>query len=106
MPEIIDEKDEIQQPCDDDIHSVKPISWKLTEFQRQQLIQLILKQPAEGELFAKRPVLDNLYNMRYRYEPDKYKNANYQAFLSKHIGKKQQKDTRYEIELDDYTKGI
>lgn len=59
------------------------MAWKLTEFQRQQLVQLILKTPQGGEEYAKRPVLDNLYNMRYKYDPEKYKNANYEAFLDR-----------------------
>jgi len=59
------------------------LAWKLTEFQRQQLVQLILKTPQGGEEYAKRPVLDNLYNMRYKYDPEKYKNANYEAFLDR-----------------------
>lgn len=100
------DKAEEPEPFGDDVHQAKPISWKLTEFQRQQLIQLLLKQPEDGEKFAKRPVLDNLYNMRYRYDPDKYKNANYQAFLDKHIGKKSSQEQKYEIELDDFIKNI
>ena len=29
-----------------------------------------------------RPIFDNLYNLKYRWDPSKYKNANYDNFIS------------------------
>lgn len=94
------------EPMADDIQNEKPLAWKLTEFQRQQLVHLLLKTPQDGEKLVKRPVLDNLYNMRYKYDPDKYKNANYEVFLDNHIRNKKQEDDLYELEVDDFAKQI
>ena len=44
--------------------------------------------------------------MRYRYSPEKYKNANYEAFLDRHLRKKPVPKNGFEIDLDDFTKGI
>lgn len=93
-------------PIADDVQKEKPIAWKLAEYQRQQLVQLLLKEPSEGEKLVKRPVLDNLYNMRYKYDPDSYKNANYEVFLDKHIRNKNQETDPYELDIDEFAKGI
>ena len=65
-----------------------------------------MKTPQAGEEYAKRPVLDNLYNMRYKYDPEKYKNANYEAFLDKQIRNRNVKHDPLEIKMDEFAESI
>ena len=50
--------------------------------------------------------MDNLYNMRYRYEPEKYKNANYEKFLDRTIRKREEAGDPSEFQMDEFAKSI
>ena len=70
-------------------HTEKSLMWKLNNYKRENLLSVIELGFKEAEKLGKdeipkpvqRPIFDNLYNFKYKWNPEKYKNADYNKFL-------------------------
>ena len=51
--------------------------------------------------FTKYPIFENLYNMKYQWEPEKWKNADYDKFL-KEVRKPPKVDDTQKMNMDQY----
>ena len=60
----------------------------------------MIKSRHEKQKIVERPIFENLYNLKYRSDPDKWKNANYENYLDKTIHGYPKVDDPYEIPKD------
>ena len=44
-----------------------------------------IKSRKDEQKIVKRPIFTNLYNLKYKTDPEKWKNRNYEAFLNETI---------------------
>ena len=66
----------------------------------------MVKTKVEPQKIVERPILTNLYNLKYRSDPEKWKNANYDKYLEKTIKEVPNIDDPYDILKDKYTDQI
>ena len=92
-----------------DAQKEKPLAWRLSEYQRQQILDLIAKgmvtSKEEPQQIVDRPILQNLYTMKYKNDTEKYKNANYDRFYQ-NVKYEQQKSDPLDIHLDEFSQNI
>ena len=64
----------------------KQLLWQLSGYRRENLLGQIengmVKHKDDKQMTVKRPVFENLYNLKYRGDPEKWKNASYEKFLN------------------------
>jgi hypothetical protein len=67
----------------------KELLWKLAEYKRGQLFALLekgmVKSHDEPQKIVRRQIFENLYNLKYKSDPEKWKNADYNAYCDKTI---------------------
>ena len=83
-----------------DENGEKELLWKLAEYKRGQLFALLEK--SEPQQVVKRQIFENLYNLKYRSDPEKWKNADYNAYCEKTIWAEIVEEDPYAIDLDDF----
>lgn len=66
----------------------------------------MIKSRHEKQKIVERPIFENLYNLKYRSDPDKWKNANYENYLDKTIHGYPKVDDPYEIPKDSFQNQI
>ena len=63
----------------------------------------MIKHKDEPQKIVKRQIFDNLYNLKYRSDPETWKNADYNAYCEKTIWAEIPEYDPYAIELDEFT---
>ena len=66
----------------------------------------MVKTNVEPQKIVERPIFTNLYNLKYRSDPETWKNADYDKYLEKTIKDKPKVEDPLEIKKDDFTNQI
>lgn len=97
---------------DDQIRE-KELLWKLSDYKRENLFDMMakgmVKNHLEPQKIVERPIFTNLYNLKYRRDPETWKNPNeekYQKYLKNTIKGQPKVEDPYAIIEDDYTDQI
>ena len=93
--------------------SEKSLMWKLNNFKRENLLGLIEQGHIQSTKLGKneipkpipRPIFDNLYSFKYKWDPHRYKNANYQKFLEQ-IRQKPAVPDLHSLKIDEFARNI
>jgi hypothetical protein len=84
----------------------KTLNWNLSNYRRENLLSLLEQGKDDGYTKPiQRPIFDNLYAFKYKWDPAKYKNAKYEKFLE---SMKEHPDVQdpYKLDMDDFAKAI
>jgi len=97
-------KDQQNEPLDN--IQKRSLLWKLSDYKRENMFELLekgmVKHKYEQQKIVKRPIFTNLYNLKYRTDPEKWKNRKYEDFLDETIHKKPEIEDPFEVPLDEY----
>lgn len=78
----------------------------MSDYKRENLFDLLakgqIKSKDEEQKIVKRPIFTNLYNLKYRTDPEKWKNTKYEDFLNETINKEPEIEDPFEVPLDAY----
>ena len=84
----------------------RSLLWKLSDYKRENMFDLLekgkIKNKNEQQKIVKRPIFTNLYNLKYRTDPEKWKNRKYEDFLNETIFKEPEIEDPHEAPLDEY----
>ena len=94
---------------DAEIHE-KPLLWKLSDYKRENLFEMMakgmVKTNVEPQKIVERPIFQNLYNLKYRSDPETWKNADYGKYLDKTVKETPKVHDPLAINKDDFTNQI
>jgi hypothetical protein len=88
----------------------KALLWKLSDYKRENLFEMMAKglvrTKAEPQKIVERPIFQNLYNLKYRSDPERWKNADFDSYLAKTINKMPTLQDPFTVTKDDFTDQI
>lgn len=88
----------------------RPLLWKLSDYKRENLFEMLKKGMVKNKRMQQstvsRPIFENLYNLKYKADPAKWKNASYDDYLANTINKKPEVEDPYEVPLDHYNMSL
>lgn len=66
----------------------------------------LVRTKPEPQRIVERPIFQNLYNLKYRSDPERWKNANFEKYLEKTINKLPETEDPFEIPIDEFNNNI
>lgn len=97
-------KDQQHEPLED-IQN-RSLLWKLSDYKRENMFDLLekgkIKDRTEQQKIVARPIFTNLYNLKYKTDPERWKHRKYEDFLDETIFKQPEIEDPHEVPMDEY----